>query len=169
MKPIAIQAPTLLEVKEPLPARHKRVEKAIAPAAASKGRRKRQVEKRKRVGKLTLVKNLAVVGACLRKQKCLRSRVCLGEDLTLKLPGNGLGGWGLPPANGGAGVVQGGGSAPGCGSASHEGAANSASVSWVRRPAASERRRPPSRALDCGGLATLTWSARQLPLSLDGL
>ena len=84
----------------------KRVEKAIAPAAAGgKGQRQapqqKHAEQRKRVGKLRAARhageNPAAVGACLRKQRCLRSRVCLGED-----PGNGLGGRGLPPAKGGA-------------------------------------------------------------------
>ena len=69
----------------------------------------------------------AAVGASLRTQKCLRSRVRLGEDLTLKLPGDGLGGGGLPPAEGGASVVQSvsrrWGIASGCRSASHEGPA----------------------------------------------
>ena len=78
-----------------------------------KGRRKRRnksTEQRRRVGKLRAARHAgedtAAVGASLRKQKCLRSRVRLGEDLSLKRPGDGLGGGGLPPAEGGANVVQ---------------------------------------------------------------
>ena len=159
----------------------KRVEKAIAPAAAGgKGQRQAQApqqkhaaEQRRRVGKLRAARhageNPAAVGACLRKQGCLRSRDCLGEDLTLKLPGNSLAatreGWGrrgprreqkvgdrfraagAPPTR----APQTPPRSVGCAQAGGHGSFGRAPG---RRPAASEGRRPPSRALDCGGPAT---------------
>ena len=66
----------------------------------------KHAEQRRRVGKLRAARHAgedrATEGASLRKQKCLRScRVRLGEDLHLAAAGRRL-----PPAEGGASVVQ---------------------------------------------------------------